>query len=148
MNTLQRIVAIAAQVHRQCWSQGFNVSEQTKKSQVTCKQWQVLVLDEFGQRFTKEKPIGGIGTGQKIDLVDENDRVAYELKASKNNVHMEIYRDVFKILVFNQRNPTNRIRTLVFIAPKLGIENLGKEFPNDVQAIVKRLKLDLILEGI
>lgn len=148
MNTLQRIIAIAAHVRHQCWSQGANVSEQTKKSQATCKQWQVLVLDEFGQRFTKEKPIGGNGTGQKIDLVDEKDRVAYELKASKNNVHMEIYRDVFKVLVFNRRNPANRIRTLVFIAPKVGIDNLGKEFPKDVQAIVKGLKLELILEGI
>ena len=95
----QRLVELAAIAHRECWSHECNVSEQTRKSQNACKRWQELVLNEFAKRFTAEKAIGENSTGQKIDLVDETDRSAYELKASKNNAHMEIYRDVFKALV-------------------------------------------------
>jgi len=61
---------------------------------------------------------------------------------------MEIYRDVFNVLVFNQRNPQTTIKTLVFIAPKIGVQKLGKTFPADVQKIANGLKLKLILEGI
>ena len=148
MNVSQRTINLAADAHSECWSHGCNVSEQTKKSQSACKRWQELVTKEFGARFSPEKPIGENGTGQKIDLLDETDRVAYELKASKNNVHMEIYRDVFKVLVFNRRNPDKKINTLVFIAPKEGMAKLGAIFPADVQVISKSMNLDLILESI
>jgi hypothetical protein len=148
MNTHQRIVQLAADAHRECWSHGCNVSEQTKKSQSACKRWQELVTKEFGGQFTPEKAIEEKGAGQKIDLVDETDRVAYELKASKNNVHMEIYRDVFKALVFNRRNPANTLGTLVFIAPKQGIDKLSPIFLTDVKAIAKTMKLELVVEGI
>lgn len=148
MNTHQRIIQLAADAHRECWSHGYNVSEQTKKSQSACKRWQELVANEFGRRFTPEKAIGEKGAGQKIDLVDETDRVAYELKASKNNVHMEIYRDVFKTLVFNRRNTGKTLGTLIFIAPKEGIGKLGASFLTDVKAIAKSMKLELVVEGI
>lgn len=148
MTTQQRIVQLALDAHRECWSHDSNVSEQTKKSQSACKRWQQLVLKEFGDRFTPEKTIGVKGAGQKIDLVDETDRVAYELKASKNNVHMEIYRDVFKTLVFNRRNPNQTLCALIFIAPKEGIRKLGASFPADVKAVAKTMKLELFIEGI
>src|SRR5690606_8526091 len=98
-----------------------DVSSQTKKSQQTCKAWQEAVLAEFGERFIREHPLNESGPCQKIDLLDTEARVAYEMKVSKNNVHMEIYRDVFKSLVFNERNPKNAIKTLVFLAPAEGI---------------------------
>jgi len=148
MSMLQSIVQLAAVAHRECWRHGCNVSEQTKKSQSACQRWQELVVKEFGNRFTPEKAIGENGVGQKIDLVDEKERVGYELKASKNNVHMEIYGDVFKALVFNRRNPGKTLGALVFIAPKEGIGKLGASFPADVQAIAKSMGLELVLEGI
>ena len=46
------------------------------------------------------------------------------------------------------RCASKAIRTLVFIAPKAGIEKLGRTFPHDVQTIAKGLNLELILEGI
>ncbi|HMS57013.1 MAG TPA: hypothetical protein PKA27_16600 [Fimbriimonadaceae bacterium] len=61
---------------------------------------------------------------------------------------MEIYRDVFKALVFNLRNPAIAVKMLVFIAPQSGIDKLGKDFPKDVQAIARKLDLSLELEGI
>lgn len=145
MSTEDEIVAYAAEAHRQIWSPGSNVSEQTKKSQQFCVVWQDVVLERFGSRFAAEVPLNESGPAQKIDLVDLRNRVAYEVKASPNNVHMEIYRDVFKALVFNERNPTKPIKTLVFIAPKVGIQKLGATFPRDVQAIAARMGLTLKL---
>lgn len=148
MQTRQRIIELATEAHRQHWSPGKNVSEQTRKSQRICKVWQELVLTEFGARFSREHPLNDEGPSQKIDLVDNHDRVAYELKASPNNVHMEVYRDVFKALVFNQRNPGKAIRTLVFLAPKDGMKKLGATFPQDVQNIARGLQLELLLAAI
>ncbi len=148
MPTRSRIVYLASEAHKKHWSPGGSVSEQTKKSQTTCRVWQDLVLDEFGNRFSRERPLNDDGPCQKIDLLDNWDFIAYELKASQNNVHMEIYRDVFKALVFNQRHPDKPIRTLVFIAPITGIKRLGTTFPKDVQTISRGLNLELILEGI
>lgn len=107
-----------------------------------------MVLGKYGERFKDEVQLNESSPVQRIDLVDLKTRTAYELKSSPNNVHMEIYRDVFKALVFNQRNPRNPIKTLVFIAPKAGMQKLGKTFPGDVQKIAKGLKLELILKGI
>jgi len=148
MNTQDTVVEYAAKAHRGIWSAGRHVSKQTKKSQQVCAVWQDAVLGEYGERFKAEVPLNESGPAQRIDLVDWKTRTAYELKSSPNNVHMEIYRDVFKALVFNQRNPRNPIKTLVFIAPKAGMQKLGETFPRDVQQIAKGLKLELILEGI
>ena len=104
-------------------------------------------MRELPNRFSSEVPLNNKGVTQKIDLVDDNDRVAYELKSSPNNVHMEIYRDVFKALVFNERNPQKCITTLVFLAPSEGIKKLGTTFPRDVQNISARLGLTLKLRG-
>jgi len=111
-------------------------------------EWQNAVLEKYGERFEAEVSLKESGPAQRIDLVDWKTRTAYELKSSPNNVHMEIYRDVFKTLVYNQRNPRKLIKTLVFIAPKAGIQKLGESFTGDVKKIAKGLKLKLILEGI
>lgn len=148
MKTQYQITMLAAKAHRKIWSKGANVSLQTKKSQRVCAEWQKKTLALHGKRLEAEVPLDGTGRSQKIDLVDWKTRTAYELKSSPNNVHMEIYRDVFKALVFNRRNPRRAIKTMVFIAPKAGMGKLGPTFPKDVQAIARGLKLKLILAGI
>lgn len=145
MSTEDELVAFATEAHQQLWTAGSNVSEQTKKSQRVCTTWQKAALDRFGSRFAAEVCLNERGPAQKIDLVDAEERTAYELKSSPNNVHMEIYRDVFKALVFNERNPMRSLTTLVFIAPKKGIQKLGPTFPKDVQTISARMGLELKL---
>lgn len=147
MKVEDQVVALAAEAHASLWSAGSNVSAQTRKAQAICNLWQGAVTQKFSDRFQAEYGINRSkgGPSQKIDLVDLEDRAAYELKSSPNNVHMEIYRDVFKALVFNERNPSECLKTLVFIAPKIGIQKLGSEFPKDVQAISSRLGLELKL---
>ncbi len=108
MTTLDEVVMCAEEAHREIWSEGSDVSEQTKKAQKVCAVWQEVVIERFGNRFQAEVSFNESGPAQKIDLLDTEDQVAYELKSSPNNVHMEIYRDVFKALVFNERNPMRR----------------------------------------
>jgi hypothetical protein len=148
MSTIDEVVKLAQEAHGLGWSEGSDVSVQTKKSQAVSKAWQVSVKDRFSSRFEINHSLNDQGPAQKINLVDLIDRVAYEMKVSANNVHMEIYRDVFKALVYNERNPTNPLRTLVFIAPVDGVRKLGESFPKDVQAIAGKLGLKLELRGL
>jgi len=143
--SIERVCAIAECCHKKHYSSGKGVSEQTKKAQIVCRDWQCRVKKEFKGRFQKEVPLHEQGGRQRIDLVDFKTRTAFELKVSPNNVHMEIYKDVFKALVYNMRNPCKRLRRLVFIAPAEGIERLGADFPEDVAAICLGLGLKLQL---
>ncbi len=148
MNIQSSVVTIASKIHSELWGKGSDVGAQTKRSNTVCRAWQEAVKTKFPQRFEAEHCLNKTGRSQQIDLVDFCERVAYELKSSPNNVHMEIYRDVFKALVFNHRNPDMKIQKLVFIAPKEGIAQLGDAFPKDVQAIARKLDLELEIEPI
>lgn len=150
MNTEDHVVALAAKAHSAGWAAGNDVSAQTRKAQNVCKCWQDAVKKKFGNRFKVECGFSEEkrGPSQKIDLLDIEERVAYELKSSPNNTHMEIYRDVFKALVFNERNPEQKITTLVFVPPDAGIEKLSGAFVEDVQAICARIGLTLKLRGL
>ena len=146
--SIMRVSALAGCCHKKHYSPGQGVSEQTKKAQRVCREWQQRVLKEFPDRFAIEVPLGGRGAKQRIDLVDWATHTAFELKVSPHNTHMEVYRDVFKALVYNIRNPRRKLRHLVFIAPAGGIDSLGTEFPKDVAAITQGLKLKFSLEKI
>lgn len=148
MGTGNRIIELAVATHRQYWSPGSDVSAQTKKSNAVCREWQRRVVEEFGERCRFELSISDDRNTQKIDIVDLEERTAYELKSSRNNVHMEVYRDVFKVLVYNHRHPGNPLRKLVFLAPQDGIAKLGREFTDDVIAISSKNDLTLALGGI
>jgi len=142
---IKKITELAAACCKRHYSHGKSVSRQTMKAQKACREWQSRVLEKFPDRFAKEVPLGGSGARQRIDLVDWKTLTAFELKVAPHNVHMEVYKDVFKALVYNMRNPRNRLQCLVFIAPAKGIESLGTEFPNDVAAISRRLGVKLKL---
>ncbi len=142
---IDTVVSAAALAHREYWAAGSDVGKQTKRSQAVCRAWQEVVTATFPGRFVDEHRLNKTGRSQQIDLLDLHNHVAYELKASPNNVHMEIYRDVFKALVFNRRNPDLAVHTLVFIAPAEGIKKLGEDFPKDVAAIADQLNLKLVL---
>lgn len=132
MNTKSIVVEYARETHRQTWTRSSDVSTQTKAAISVCQVWQEVVRKHFGQRMVAEHGLGDGKMNEKLDLVDVQDRVAYELKASPNNTHFEFYRDVFKVLVFNQRNPGSPLKTLVFITPEEGARSLRKPFTDEV----------------
>jgi hypothetical protein len=60
---------------------------------------------------------------QKIDVLDQETNCAYEFKVSGKNAQSEFYKDVVKVIVWNERRK-NKIARLVFITEEL----FGKPF--------------------
>ena len=138
MNLIHKyVVELAALKHRQAWKKSSNVSEQTKAAQSVCRSWQQAVADNFKEHFSAEHPVGD-GFKEKIDLVDLQDAVAYELKVSKNNTHFEFYRDIFKVAVHNAHNPRWQIKKLVFITPTAGADKLRTAYGNAVHILAEK----------
>jgi len=134
--TQNDVVELAAKKHRQFGKTGSDVSEQTKSAQFVCHEWQKAVESKFGERFSKEHSVGD-GFNEKIDLVDLEERVAYELKVSKNNTHFEFYRDIFKVAVHNKCRHCLEIKKLVFITPKAGADKLSTGYGDAVRALAE-----------
>jgi hypothetical protein len=113
-------------VHKRIWKKKQGVSAATKAAIQITREWQDKVTSQ-DQRYTAEFAVAGLG--EKIDLVDSTTRVAYELKVSPNNPHMEFYRDMFKVLAHNEAStPEQRLSKLVFITPPEGAARLQRGF--------------------
>ena len=56
---------------------------------------------------------------------------------SPNNTHFELYRDIFKVLVHNERNK-RFIRELVFITPEEGARKVNRNFGAAVVELVNK----------
>jgi hypothetical protein len=142
MHVQETVVALARQKHRELWTQGSDVSTQTKSAIAVCKSWQQAVSESFPGRFAEECVVG-TNCNEKIDLVDNTDFTAYELKVSPNNTHFEFYRDVFKIWV--QRELGHEpLKKLVFITPEKGAKRLEKQLGKEVRLLAA--KHGLIIE--
>ncbi len=128
------VVALAAMKYRLFWKSGSDISTQTKSSIKVGCEWQIAVNDNFKERFSLEYPVGE-GFKEKIDMVDLQDAVAYEMKVSENNTHFEFYRNIFKVAVHNAHNPRWKIKKLVFITPDAGAAKLNTDFGNAVRAL-------------
>jgi len=113
-------IAELRRIHPMYWRDEQNVSSATRAAGRITREWQQTVV-AGDAAFVAEYRVHGLG--EKIDLVDVKRRVAYELKVSPNNTHMEFYRDVFKVLAHNEAAPPReRIKELVFLAPTRGAE--------------------------
>jgi hypothetical protein len=130
------VVELAALKHSQSWQKSSNISDQTKSAQSVCRSWQQAVADIFHDRFRIEYPVGD-GFNEKIDLVDLQDAVAYELKVSKNNTHFEYYRDIFKVAIHNVHHPQWPIKKLIFITPNEGAAKLDTHYGKAVRAMAE-----------
>ena len=90
-----------------------DVSGHTKSAQTITKEWQKAVQNES---VLAEVPVSP-KNNEKIDIVDFASGTAYELKVSGKNVHHEFFKDVFKVLTFNEYQDVNgRLGKLVFIS--------------------------------
>src|SRR5213596_1893668 len=92
-----RVVELARAAHAAHWQMTGSESEGDHRAAAVTEEWQQSVQREFPEEFEAEFKVAE-HLNEKVDLVDTARGVAYELKASPNNAHMEYYRDVFKIL--------------------------------------------------
>jgi hypothetical protein len=99
-----------------------DVSENTKNAQAIAKSWRSAVHTLNPDRFQIEAMVTP-ELDQKIDVVDPETTSAYEFKVSGKNAWAEFYKDVVKVIIWNEKR-TKKLSRLVFITE----EKCGKPF--------------------
>lgn len=90
-----------------------DVSDNTRNAQSIAKEWRSLVHQIDPDRYHIEALVSPC-LDQKIDVLDTEDRIAYEFKVSGKNATAEFYKDIVKVIVWN-RERKKTIDHLVFI---------------------------------
>ncbi len=98
-----------------------DVSSHTKSAQIITKEWQKAVCGAAIQSEVSVSP----ENNERIDIIDHSTNTAYELKVSGKNTHHEFYKDLVKVLTYNEYQAVeSRIIKLVFISESAGIKSL------------------------
>lgn len=92
------IVAALKEIHAKHGLSDGDVSAHTKSAQRITKEWQSSVCNESILSEVSVSP----ENAEKIDLVDITNHVAFELKISGKNTHHEFYKDLIKVLTYNE----------------------------------------------
>jgi hypothetical protein len=90
-----------------------NVSENTKNAQAIAKVWRRAVHQLDPDRFQIEAMVAP-ELDQKIDIVDSQTASAYEFKVSGKNAWAEFYKDIVKVIIWNQKRK-KKLSSLIFI---------------------------------
>lgn len=115
----EQIIEIANLAIYQHWVKTSDVSKATQAAQKVCNEWQNYLHHIHDQNIKTEVKVSKF-LNERIDVIDYSEGVAYELKVSPNNTHFEFYKDVFKIIAYNQSNPDRMISRLIFMTPGKG----------------------------
>ena len=99
-----------------------DVSKNTKNAQAIAKAWRGAVYELDPDRFQLEATVAP-DLDQKIDVVDSETACAYEFKVSGKNACAEFYKDIVKVIVWNQKRK-KKLSSLVFITE----EKYGRPF--------------------
>jgi len=86
--------------------------------------WQSTLKNHNQERFAIEYQVAS-HLKERIDVVDLVSGIAYELKVSPNNVHMEFYRDIFKVILARD-NRLSHLQRFVFLTPAQGASKLSR----------------------
>jgi hypothetical protein len=97
-------------------SEGSNVSDHTKNAQAIAKAWRLAVHDLNPDRFQIEALVAP-DLDQRLDVLDTETNTAYEFKVSGKNATGEFYKDVVKVIVWNQKRKKT-IQRMVFVTEK------------------------------
>jgi hypothetical protein len=144
--TVDEIIVLAQGAHRAHWQASSDESTGDKAASQVTRIWQAEVTRLHPKRFIAEYAVGG-ELRERIDLVDVEHHVAFELKVSPNNTHFELYRDIFKIWLHNERNEL-AIQELVFITPEAGAAKVNRNFGAAVVELMAKHNLRVRIAGI
>ena len=107
------IIETLRNIHQKYRLKDADVSSHTKSAQRITKEWQAKVCKGLIKSEVSVSP----ENNEKIDVVDLKDKVAYELKVSGKNTHHEFYKDIVKVLTYNEYQPNeSKITKLVLIS--------------------------------
>jgi hypothetical protein len=119
-----------------------DVSENTKNAQAIAKAWRGAVHKLDPDRFNIEALVTP-ELDQKIDVVDTKTSRAYEFKVSGKNAWAEFYKDVVKVIIWNEMR-AKKISSLVFITEeKHGRPFLDAPMPRAYIKYLANLGLDV-----
>ncbi len=126
-------------------TEGSDVSAHTKNAQAIAKAWRAAVFGIDSSRYQYEVPVRP-DFDQRIDVLDRLEMCAYEFKVSGKNASGEFYRDVVKVLLWNEHH-TEKIRKLVFITEgKWGRRHLDTPMPRAFVAFLRNHGLEVAIE--
>src|SRR6266567_1148505 len=91
-----------------------DVSENTKNAQAIAKAWRGAVHKLDPDRFQIEALVAP-ELDQKIDIVDKETACAYEFKVSGKNAWAEFYKDIVKLIIWNEKKRNRKLSSLTFI---------------------------------
>jgi hypothetical protein len=94
-------------------TEGSSVSAHTRNAQAIAKAWRSAVFGLDPERYAYEVPVRP-DFDQRVDVLDRVEMCAFEFKVSGKNASSEFYRDVVKVLLWNEHHK-EKIKKLVFI---------------------------------
>jgi len=121
------IIRAAKLAHKEHWRGTSDESVGDKQATSATKSWQDKVIS---QNVRCEVQVAD-NLKERIDVIDFSECAAYELKVSGKNPHHEFYKDIFKVIVYNQNHP-NKINKFVFLTEKEGADKLNKGMGKEV----------------
>jgi hypothetical protein len=137
-----KIIESARLAYREHWRATSNESTGDRQATKVTKTWQQRVVSSDIRCEVSIRR----GLNEKIDLIDHSAGIAYEMKVSGKNPHHEFYKDIFKVLIYNQHH-AKKLKGLVFITEQDGADKLAKGLGKAVAELLARRRLDIIVKG-
>lgn len=134
------IIEAARVAHRRLWRATTDESTGDKQATAVTKAWQKSVASKNIKCEVRVKE----NLNEKIDIIDFSTATAYEMKVSGKNAGHEFYKDIFKVLIYNQRHD-KKLQRLVFITEKKGVAGLNKGLGKAVLESILMYNLDITL---
>ena len=126
-------------------TEGSDVSAHTRNAQAIAKAWRAAVVGIDSDRYAYEVPVRP-DFDQRIDVLDKTEMCAFEFKVSGKNATSEFYRDIVKILLWNEYHK-EKIKKLVFITEgKWGRKHLDTPMPRAFILLLRKHDLEVNIE--
>ena len=135
------VVTAARTAHTTHWRKSGDESTGDKLAKLITDTWQRELTKSGDGRFAIEYQVAD-HLRERIDVVDLIAGTAYEMKVSPNNVHMEFYRDIFKVILARD-NRLATLRRFVFLTPTAGAAKLNRGMGKAVTKDASRLGLSI-----
>jgi hypothetical protein len=139
-------IVMAAQVAFAARLRGSSdVSDNTRNAQAISKAWRTAVHALDPDRFQIEATVAP-ELDQKIDIVDSETACAYEFKVSGKNAWAEFYKDIVKILMWNERKKRQLSRLVFITEEKHGRPFLDAPMPRAYVSFLAKVGLQITIE--
>ena len=142
----QSVIDFARKSHTKHWRMSGDAGTGDKLAASITADWQENVLSKHPGRYSAEQRIAD-HLGERIDLVNLENGVAYELKVSPNNDHFEFYRDIFKVLIARD-NLIPQLSSFCFICPEKAALRYNRGLRKAVLDQGDKLGLKIFVEAI